>query len=73
MMDKRTTMNECYTCIHRRTIPGDCHTRCSNPDPRMTGHKHGIKSGWFMYPFNFDPTWKTKDCSNYESKEQDNG
>lgn len=21
----------CYKCKHRRTIPGDCHTRCAHP------------------------------------------
>jgi len=64
-MDARQQMmTECYKCIHRRNIPGDAHTRCSNPDPDMTGDEHGIKSGWFMYPINFDPVWKTKLCLN---------
>lgn len=65
--EKRNMMDECYSCEHRRTIPGDAHTRCSNPDPEMTGDEHGIKSGWFNYPENFDPVWKTKFCNNYES------
>jgi hypothetical protein len=68
-MEKRNKMNECYSCKHRREIPGDAHTRCANPDKEMTGNPHGIKSGWFFYPFNFDPTWKEKDCSNYQSSE----
>jgi hypothetical protein len=61
-------MNECYQCKYRRNVPGDCHSSCINPDPKMTGMEHGIKMGWFFYPVNFDPTWKTKDCSNFESK-----
>ena len=24
---------------------------------KVVGHPHGIKSGWFNHPFNFDPTW----------------
>ena len=60
---------ECYQCKHRGNVPGDVyHSSCVNPDPNMTGHKHGIKMGWFFYPINYDPTWKTKDCANFESK-----
>ena len=62
-------MNECYSCTHRRTIPGDCHINCVKPDAKMTGNEHGIKNGWFMYPFNFDPCWKTRDCRNFEPVE----
>ena len=60
-------MGECYNCKNRREIPGDCHTRCAKPDKAMTGNPHGIRNGWFMYPFNFDPIWKTKLCSNFEA------
>ena len=69
-MSERTKTNECYTCVNRRTIPGDCHTQCANPDSEMTGNGHGIKSGWFLYPLNFDPVWKTKDCDNYQSENE---
>ena len=65
---ERDMMKECFSCIHRRTIPGDAHTQCANPDAGMTGNTHGIRNGWFAYPFNFDPTWKTKLCDNYEAK-----
>ena len=64
-MAERTMMSECYSCEHRMTIPWDCHTQCANPDPDMTGSEHGIKNGWFLYPLNFDPIWKTSDCKNY--------
>ena len=66
-MAERHMTNECYECKHRRTIPGDAHTKCSNPDPEMTGREHGKIKGWFCYPLNFDPCWKTKDCSNFET------
>jgi len=72
-MDKRNMMNECYSCEHKRSIPGDCHIQCANPDRNMKGNTHGIANGWFMYPFNFDPTWKTKDCANYQEKSDDSG
>ena len=59
-------MTECCSCKNRRNIPGDCHLSCVKPDPNMTGNPHGIRNGWFFYPFNFDPTWKEKNCANYE-------
>ena len=66
MNEKRNKMNECYSCVHRRTIPGDAHSRCVKPDPKMKGDPYGIRSGWFFYPINYDPVWKIKDCSNFE-------
>ena len=73
MTTERTIMDECYKCIHRRAIPGDCHTCCAKPDAAMTGNKHGIREGWFMYPINFDPTWKAKMCGNFEAVENTTG
>ncbi len=59
-------MSECWSCQHRRAVVGNAHIQCVKPDGLMTGDKHGIKEGWFMYPLLFDPTWKMKLCSNYE-------
>jgi hypothetical protein len=67
--DARTIQNECYSCEHRRTCPGDCHSSCAVPDPNMKGEGYGIQNGWFFYPINFDPTWKIKWCNNYKNKE----
>lgn len=67
-MTERTQHNECYSCVHKTNVPGNCHIRCQRPDPQMTGHAHGIERGWFIYPLLFDPVWKTKPCSNYEEK-----
>lgn len=69
MSDKQQMMRECWDCTNRYPIPGNAHIGCRKPDPDMTGHKHGIKNGWFIYPFCFDPTWKTKLCANFEAIE----
>ncbi len=39
------------------------------PPEKMTvkGHPHGIRSGWFNWPYNFDPTWLLE-CSGFEAK-----
>ena len=70
MPDERNMRNECWTCQHRRAIPGDAHISCANPDPAMQGHRRGIDRGWFIYPFNFDPVWKEKECANYEPQKE---
>lgn len=60
---------ECDQCIHRREVPGNAHIACGKPCPRMSGDRHGIANGWFMYPTLFDPTWRTSDCANFVSKD----
>ena len=66
--DKQVALSrECSVCVHRRSIPGDCHIRCANPDPDMIGHEAGVRQGWFVYPINFDPVWKAKACANFEA------
>ena len=67
-MSKRNKSNECYFCKHRREVPGNAHIRCAKPDPKMSGHPHGVLNGWFIYPVLFDPTWKDRDCANFEEK-----
>ncbi len=67
-MTERTKMNECWDCVNKREVPGNYHIQCVKPDADMVGNKHGIKNGWFMYPWLFDPTWKENLCNNYESK-----
>jgi hypothetical protein len=68
----RKIRSECHHCEHRREVAGNAHIQCVKPDANMTGDQHGIRSGWFMYPLLFDPSWKTKKCSNYETAESVN-
>jgi len=35
----------------------------------IQGHPQGIRSGWFMWPANFDPTWLLN-CNGFEQKEK---
>ena len=57
--------NRCWECLWHYTIPHNAHVGCSKPDPDMTGNEHGIKNGWFNYPYCFDPIWMTKVCPNF--------
>lgn len=63
---KITSLNECYYCKHKREIKGHAHVSCARPDYSMVGDDHGIKSGWFNYPINYDPIWKNKKCNNFK-------
>ena len=58
----------CYKCKYRGDIPGDAHSCCKNANAKVSGHKHGIKNGWFFWPFNFDPVWLVS-CTGFEEKE----
>jgi len=68
---ERNHMNECYSCKHKRNIPGNAHIKCGNPSKPVLagGFKQGKDGGWFDYPFNFDPTWKGETlCENFNQK-----
>ena len=55
----------CYKCKYRGTIPGDCHSSCSNTKAIVEGDLHGIRNGWFFYPLNFDPVW-LEECDGFK-------
>lgn len=65
------TKSDCYKCVHRRNLPGDCHSRCNNLQASVTGNAHGIKRGWFRWPMNFDPIW-LESCDGFSSDPKDN-
>lgn len=56
----------CHQCRHVRSIPGDAHVACAKPCPTVVGAEHGVRNGWFLYPFNFDPGWGSG-CTHFES------
>lgn len=59
---------DCYKCSYRRNVPGDAHSCCKNGTAHVKGHPHGIGSGWFEWPLNFDPVWLLS-CDGFKSKE----
>lgn len=62
----------CYGCAYRREVPGSAHTRCvfdwmkhddAGARKILTeANAHGIKKGWFTFPFNYDPIWGPSEC-----------
>jgi hypothetical protein len=68
-MTGKTMRNACYNCKYRREIFNDAHSRCAHPTPGLLGIEadaHGIDSGWFNHPANFDPVWLLK-CAGFEA------
>jgi len=69
----------CYECIHRGTIPGDCHSSCQHPlvvgesvgnakrNLGIVGNQHGIDNDWFVWPYNFDPIW-LESCDGFKER-----
>jgi hypothetical protein len=68
----------CYSCKFRREIPGDAHSECANPligevnygvkeKLNISASPHGIRMGWFAWPYNFDPVW-LENCDGYEAR-----
>lgn len=60
---------KCYTCKHKRNVPGNAHVMCLKPDDDVTGDEWGIQNGWFIYPVLFDPTWGSG-CKNHEENNE---
>lgn len=57
---------KCYQCEHARSLPGNYHILCSKPHVSVSGSQHALANGWFTYPVNFDPTWRTTECPNFQ-------
>lgn len=58
----------CYDCVNRRNVPGDCHSECANSKAKVSAVAHGVRNGWFMWPFNFDPRWLVS-CDSFIPKQ----
>lgn len=66
---ERDKRSECYSCVHHRKVPCNAHISCKKPsiDVLRSGNAHGIKRGWFIYPYLYDPVWKESLCPNFEA------
>lgn len=59
---------DCYKCVHRRNVPGDAHSACSNIKAKVIGNSYGRSQGWFFWPFNFDPVW-LESCNGFKERD----
>ena len=65
--DYSKTKPDCYKCSNRNTVLGSCHSECTERKAVVIGDPHGIKSGWFFWPYNFDPCWLVS-CDSFKQK-----
>jgi hypothetical protein len=71
---------DCYQCKWRRDLSGNTHSRCCHPDLgagnitkyldagkrfNIKANQHGVKKGWFQWPFNYDPIW-LENCDEFQ-------
>jgi len=59
---KDKTPIPCFDCPYEDRVPGSAHSACvfdfqGQGVPVPQGSSHGIKRGWWVFPFNYDPTW----------------
>jgi len=66
-MKKKTKKPNCYDCKWRGEVAGSAHSSCKNAKATVKGNEHGIRSGWFHHPLNFDPVW-LKECNGFKQK-----
>src|ERR1041385_7351533 len=64
---RRYFMLPCNGCAYRDNIPSNCHIKCRfdwSQLPNQTPRNQGSPSTaqWFMFPFNYDPTWGPDEC-----------
>jgi hypothetical protein len=59
---------DCYECAFRGGVPGSCHSSCRKWTAQVSANEHGIKMGWFAWPFDFDPVWLVS-CDSFQPKE----
>ncbi len=57
----------CGKCIHRRSIPGDCHISCANAAAKP---KRLTWPGCGLYPINFDSN-TIQSCDGYSEDMKD--
>lgn len=56
-------LSELLSILGKRTSPPIPYNNLS-----IKGSSHGIKNGWFNFPYNFDPVW-LENCDGFTPKE----
>ena len=62
--------NSCYKCVHRASLPGNCHSRCRNVSAKVKMNPHGVQNGWGCWPIDYDPIW-VESCDRWSDNPDD--
>lgn len=60
--------DKCRSCLFMHTNSGTHHIGCKKRNVLVVGSDHGIKNGWFDFPYYFDPIW-LEECISYRPKD----
>ena len=60
---------DCYKCFYRAQTSFSHHSTCGNFHANVRGSVHGVRKGWFYWPFDFDPVW-LEACDGFKAKVQ---
>ena len=61
---------DCHKCRYRGWgLSGSHHLGCCNPAAKVRGNAHGVRNGWFTWPFDFDPIW-LEACDGFQEEYQ---
>jgi hypothetical protein len=73
-----TKKTNCHECNHSGSNANmnSAHIHCSlfwkagqrAKSEYPEGEEHGIKSGWYDFPYNYDPTWMKEECPYFSPK-----
>lgn len=70
---RRELVGDCHSsCVHPGSSPialllfAAGQTEMETKRIHVRGNAHGVRSGWFMWPMNFDPVW-LEICTGWES------
>lgn len=71
---RRELVGDCHSsCGHPAASPMAAmlfvagQTEFNIPQIHIRGNAHGVRSGWFIWPMNFDPVW-LEICTGYEAR-----
>jgi len=70
----KSAINQCYGCVFRKELSWSAHSECvfnwdeSNKKPPQH-NEHGLKNGWYNFPYNYDPVWQESKCEAIKNNE----
>ncbi len=61
-------MLPCCHCAYKAEVPGSAHIQCLRADVSHPIPESKRIAQWFIFPFNYDPTWGPAECPGFATK-----
>lgn len=72
------SQTSCHNCVHSRSNKDKnsahihCHLYWSYYKKQKSSHpkanEYAVKSGWWDFPYDYDPVWMEEDCKHFNQK-----